>query len=862
MRAYRWLLHLYPRAFRAAYGAEMAAITAKRLASTSGAGRLVAWAAAVGDLLANAARVQADVTRHDVRDALRQARRHPMFAATAVALAAVGIGAGAAAIALVDHVLLRPLPFAEPDRLVKLWQDQASQGYSRMELSPGNLRDWMEGSRSFSGVAAYTGRSATLLGAGEPVRLDGTATMPSLFSVLGVPAALGRTLAASDGQADAAAVAVLSDAAWRRHFGADPGVVGRTVSLDDGPHVVIGVMPAWFLFPERTTEFWTALRLPPAAYEDRGDTYLRVVARLAPGVTIAQARQDLGRIAARLAEAYPEANEAVGANVVTLRDEVAQQPRVLLAVLGMASIALLLVTSLNLAGLLLGRGLDRQQEVAVRLALGAGRERVARQLVTEHALLAAGGGLLGVGLAAVFAPRAAALVPTALPIAAQPHLDWRLLAWAVAGTLVSAALAGLLPVGHTVRIAGGAALGGARAGRAPAAERVRAGFVVGQIAATVALVAVTLLLLRALVAVQRVDPGFDPSGVVTLRTTLPLPKYAATARREAFYRDVLDATRRQPGVEAAAYISFLPMVMRGGIWQVTVPDGEPVPESARTASLRLVTPGFFAAVGTPLLDGRDVSPSDGPEAADVAVVSRAFARRYWPDRSPLGRRVQLPLGEFTVVGVVGDIRVRGLERQSEPQVYLASSQVADGALVFYMPKDLVVRSTVSPATLVPALRRIVAAADPAQPVSDVQTLAAVVAADTAPRRTQVQALAVFAAVAVTVAAIGLHALLAFGVQARAREIGIRLALGAGRQHVLRLVAVRAAALGLVGTVAGLAIGYTAARLLQSQLAGLGPADAVAFAAAAVLGGVMTLSGSLRPAWRALEVDPVVVMRAE
>jgi putative ABC transport system permease protein len=361
--------------------------------------------------------------------------------------------------------------------------------------------------------------------------------------------------------------------------------------------------------------------------------------------------------------------------------------------------------------------------------------------------------------------------------------------------------------------------------------------------------------------VQDVDPGFDPRGVVTARTTLPLPKYEAVTARAQFYQQVLDEVRAIPGVDSAAYTSFLPMVMGGGIWPVLLP-GTTVPEDARAASVRFVTPGYFATMRVPLVRGRDVADTDRQDTQYVAVVSRSFADLYWPGEDPLGRHFSTALQERVVVGVVGDVRVRGLERESEPQVYLPAPQVPDGGLAFYIPKDLVVRSSTSPASIVPAVRAAVMRADPQQPVSDVQLMRDVVDRQMASRTTQVSVLAAFAGLALLLALVGIHSLLAYVVAARSQEIGVRMALGATRGQVLALVARRAALLAAVGGGVGVGVAYAASRSVQALLVGIDAADPATYLTAVLASAGITLLGSVLPAWRAVRVDPVAAMRAE
>ncbi|MGE4068848.1 MAG: ABC transporter permease [Vicinamibacterales bacterium] len=864
MRIYRALLHLYPAAFRAHYAGELVAVFARRRREVSGAAVAWLWLDALADVVSNAARVHADILRQDLRDALRAASRAPGFALTVVVVSALGIGATTATFSIADYVLVRPLPYADAGRLVHVWQDQSARGYSRMELSPGNFRDWKDAQTAFEYMAAYTGVSANLVGVGDPARLDGTAATEDLFPMLGVQAAVGRGLVSADYLPSAEAAVVLSARAWHVYFQGDPDVVGRAITLNDTPTTVVGVMPEAFGFPSRTSDFWTPMRFGPDDFEDRANVYLRVTARLKPGATMAEARAQLGAVAADLERRFPRENAQTGATVVGLRDEVSERPRLLLYALVGAALAVLLIACTNLANLLLARGLARRQEMAVRAALGAGRQRLVRQTVTESLLLAGVGGAIGLGLAAVAAPLVSRLVPTALPLGDLPGMDVRMLLVAAAATIATGIGFGVIPALRVHRLADASALrDGARAGTSRGTERLRAGLVVAEVAVSIVLLVTSGLLVRALWRVQGIDPGFRTDGVLTLRTQLPLPEYESTARRQQFYDRVIGDIRALPGVSNAAYISFLPMVMRGGIWPLAPGNQPPVPGDAPTASLRYVTPGFFDTLGIPVRAGRDVADTDTASSEWVAVISESLARRFWPDETDvLGRFIHVAFQPRRVVGVVADIKVRGLERESEPQVYLPSTQVPDGGLIFYTPKDLVVKSTVPAGALLPAIRRIVGRADPRQPISDARMLADVVDSETAPRESQLWVLGAFAGVAFLLAAIGIHGLLAFAVSARVREIGVRLALGADPGSIVRMVVARGTALAGLGAVIGVALALAAGQSLQGLLAGVDPADRWTLAAAVGLATAMTLLGSVLPARRAARVNPMIAMRAE
>jgi putative ABC transport system permease protein len=874
MALHRLLLRLYPKSFRQEYGDEMNRVVARKRRDAGGAfGRFWMWVEVLVDTLVSALRVHADILRQDLRHSLRTLRRTPGFAVTAIVVTALGVGATTATFTLTDHVLLRPLPFPAPEQLVKIWQGSANRSANLRGLSgtndvgPSNYRDWKNMSSSFAAMGAYTPVSSNLIGIAEPERLDGVIVSADTMTILGIQPAIGRTFTAADDQDGAPGTVLLSDGFWHRKFGADPGVLGRTLTLDNETYTVIGVMPKTFEFPSRTTMFWRPIRFGPTAFDDRTDTYLRVIARLKPGVSRQQASADLAVVSAKLAQMYPKENEGLGAVVIGLRDEINDQSRQLLFAMAGASACVLLIACTNLASLLIARATSRGRELAVRTAMGAGRERLVRQLLTESLLIAFVGGAAGFAIAIAAVPMAVRLVPTALPIAEVPAIDLRMLLTAALVTLGTGIGFGVLPAFRAVKQASAQGLrDGARSGSSRRTERSRAALVVAQVAASIVLLVCAGLLIRALVNVQRTDPGFKTAGVLAMRTQLPWEKYTLQTTRTKFYRTVVDDIRALPGVSGAGFVSFLPMVMRGGVWPVALPGRPaPTPSQSDNASARFATPDYFSVMGIPLKRGRLISDSDTPQSQPVAVVSESFGRDYMDGRDPIGTHFNFgPGGERTIVGVVGDVRFRGLERRSEPQVYMAYQQQGDNTTMNYMPKDLVVRASSAGAAnaLVPAIRAIIARADPQQPISDVRPLSAIIDGETEPRAVQVRVLGAFAAVACLLAAIGLHGLLSFIVSARTREFGVRLALGADRGDILASVSRRGIELAVIGIIVGLGLAYLAGRSMQALLVGLGPADIPTLAISIGIAMVMTLAGSLLPAIRAARIPPTEALRAD
>jgi putative ABC transport system permease protein len=859
MRFYSALLRLYPASFRGEYGDEMRAIFGMRLRQASDAqARWVVWLEAILDIIGSAAAVQWDILRQDLRYTARTLARSPGFALTAILVTALGIGANTAAFAVTDFVLLRPLPYADADRLVKLWQNPPG---SRMQVSPPLYRDWKSSTRSFEAMGAYHGAAVNLVGQGAPQRLESSAVTANLLPILGVQPMLGRLFTAAD-EREGGGTVVLSYAVWRSQFGGDPAIIGRRITLDGNPRVVIGVMPRDFHFPNREIALWTMMSSSEQSDDDLSNSYWEVLAKLRPGVTLAQARAEMALIARRFQQQFPTEMENVGVMVRQLRDEFSDQSRLLLLALCGAAMCVLLIACANLANLLLARALTRRKELLVRTALGAGRERLVRQSITESLCLAALGGALGIEVAVLAVPLLTRLVPTTLPIAQSPSIDPRVLIFAVVLTALTGIGFGLLPAWRSAAqldlsgIHEGGRSGGGRR------ERARSTLVVAEVMASVVLLISAGLLMRALLRLQHTDPGFTADKVLTLRTALPTPKYDTTARRAAFYRDVLAEVRAIRGVSSAAYITSLPIATGGGIWPV-MPEGQSLtPAQASHASSRFVTPQYFASLGIPIKRGRDVSDADETGQPWTAVVSESFAKRYWPNENPIGKRFRFLTDTRTVVGIVGDVRVRGPEQPSEPQVYLAYKQTLDGQSSAYYPKDLVVLSSVPAATLVPAIRRIVQRVDPEQPISNIKPMSEVVAEVTAARSVQVRVLSAFALLAFLLAGIGIHGLLSFTVSSRQHEIGVRMALGAQRNEIVRMVMRQGAVLAVAGVLPGLAIAYAGGRAMQSLLAGVEPGDALTFTAAGVLCVLMTLLGSLLPTLRAVRVDPATALRVD
>ncbi|HEU4935716.1 MAG TPA: ABC transporter permease [Vicinamibacterales bacterium] len=861
MPIYRLLLYLYPASFRADYGDEMEAIFRIHLRDTRGVARIGLWFGVLHEVIMNAPAAHWDVLKQDLRYTARTLNRARSFALTAVVVTALGVGANTAAFSVADFVLLRPLPFADPEALVRLCEGPRSGGgWGCMnEFSPSNYRDFKSMSSSFEAMGAFTGAGVNLVGVGEPRRVEIAPVTQEVLPLLGVSPVLGRVFEPREN--DRSAV-VISYGLWQSQFGGDSSVVGRAVRLDGVPHTIIGVMPRDFYFPTRNVQMWTGLVFRNEDYEDRTNTYIRGVARLKPGVTFEQARADLDLIVSRLARDYPDTNAETGISFFRMRENMSPRFRLMLIALGGASLCLLLLTCANLANLLLARAAGRERELAVRAALGAGRERLMRQLVTESLVLTIAGGAAGLLVAAAAVPLFASLVPDTLPIATEPHLDLRVIGFASLFTTLTALGFGLFPAIRAGRGTTFDALReGVRAGGG-AKQRLRAVLVAVEVAMSVVLLITSGLLIRAVWRVQAIEPGFRPENVLALHVALPRPKYDKPVQRVQFYDRILERVRTLPGVQSAAFTSGLPMVTTGLVTAVAVPGREAAPRRREGVSHRWVTPQYFTTMGIPLQRGRDVEDGDRADRAWVAVVSASFAERYWPGQDPIGKTFRHLDDTRTVVGVVGDIKVRGLERTSEPQMYLPAAQAPDPFPGGFDPKDLVIRHSGQEAPLASAVREIVHSIDADQPVSNMRPMTQVIAGETASRRGQLRVLGVFAVVAILLSAVGIYGLLAYTVSQRSQEIGVRLALGADPARVGRMILADGMRLALFGILPGVGGGYAAARGMSALLFGVAPSDPATFATAVGVALLTVFAGTLVPAWRAVRLTPMSVLRAE
>jgi putative ABC transport system permease protein len=850
MRAYRALLCLYPASFRSEYGEEMCHIFAERRFRAGSALSIAAlWICAFFEIVFSAAQVHADILRQDLGYTARSLRRNAGFALTTVLVTALAVGANTAIFSVTDHVLIRPLPFKDSDRIVKLWESTLQS--PRQNVSPPNYRDWQRMSSSFEAMGAYAGESATMIGDGEARRLQGVGVSSGVFAALSARPFLGRIFTEADERAGAGPVIVLSHALWITQFEGKADAIGQVLHLDDETYTVIGVMPANFYFPYRNIQYWTPFPYPLTIDEDRGNNVLDVVAKLKQSVSIQQASSELSLIAEQIERFHPKENESTDVAVVSLRDQIDARTRTLIVALFGAAICVLLIACTNLGSLALVRGMTRRRELAVRSALGAGRERLVRQLATESLVLAILGGIAGIIVARGILPLLVRFVPARLPIGDALAMDFRIFLFAAMSTALMGIGFGVMPAFRS----SSQDLARLRARSRVRRERLRPVLLVGQVMGSIALLVAAGLLIQALWSLRAIDPGFRTENIFAVNTPLPASKkYDERSRRNDFYSRVLLQVRALPGVANAAFISYLPMVTGGGIQTV---DGV----ETQRASMRFVTPELFSSMGIPIRMGRDVRESDDPNAPFVAVVSRSFVRQYLPEIHPIGQKFNFADETRTIVGVVGDVRVRGLERDSEPQVYLPYKQMPLRGRLGYTPRELIVRSSIPPDTLISPIRDIIRRIDPGLPL-EVRRLEDVISEQTGARAAHTAVLGSFAGLSLLLTGLGIHGLLSFAVSQRLPEIGLRMALGATRRDILGMVASEGLLLASIGCALGLILGYGAGRSMESVLAGVKPADIPTLVFAVVVAFVMTLTGSLVPVMRAIRVDPTTTMRME
>jgi putative ABC transport system permease protein len=801
------------------------------------------------------------VTR-DIQYAFRTLKRNPGFTCVSVLALALGIGANSAIFTVVNSVLLQPLRFDRPDELMVVRERNLKAGFPEFSLSPGNYLDFRDHNHSFSGITAFTGRGYNLAGGTQPERLSGAAVTVDFFQVMGRHPFLGRAFTAAEGQFGAPNVAVLGYGLWQRRFAGSRDAIGQTLKMNEEIYTVVGVMPADFEFPGHS-EVWTPLTMNTENWQQRGGHYLGGIGRLKSGATLAGAQSDLNAIAARAEQQFPASNRGWDTTMRTLQEQTVGKVRPLMITLSAAVGFVLLIACVNLANLLLSRSTARRREIGIRGSLGAGRGRLVRQLLTESILLALLGALLGLVLAKIGAGLLVNLSPNILPRAKEIALDWRALAFTGAVAVLTGLLFGVAPALQMANTDLMASLRESGRGNAIGFRRnqMRGALMVGEVALALVLLCGAGLLMRSFYRLESVDPGFDPHGILTFRTNLPGAKYHSDESVAAFYRRAMEQIRAIPGVSAAGAAQIFPLSGSDYILSFTQIGKPPVERGNEpNAAYYAPTPGYFTALRIPLKAGRDFNEHDDAAAPPVIIISESMARQFYRSENPLGQQIQVGGGPDAkpaqIVGIVGDVRDQQLESKGRAAMYRPAAQDPFGSMYF------AVRTAGDPEASIAGIRTVIRGLDPELPLDAVGTVDNLVATSLSQRRFAMLLMSVFAALALVLAMIGIYGVISYSVTQATQEIGIRMALGAGRTHVLRLVFGYSGMLLAAGLILGLGAALLAGRLLAAQLFETRSSDPATLAAVALALLVTGLAASLVPAWRAMRVDPLVALRNE
>ena len=796
----------------------------------------------------------------DFRYAFRVLLRTPSFTVAVIAVLALGIGANTAIFSIVNAVLLRPLPFERSDRLMRLFHippQDTFPGLPTFSVSPANFYDWQRSATQFEGMAIYRFRPFVLTGGANAQEILAAAVGAGFFEIVRARPAMGRVFLPEEDAQGRHRVVIISDGFWKRYFGSAPDVVGRTLRLDGDAYEVVGVMPPWF-----SNEAWGATAQDlwvPLAYTDkqravRENHNAQVVARLRDGASLSQANLEMEQISKRLEVAYPADNAGWGATVIPLHELIVGNVRTsLVVVLGAVGLVLLIACA-NVGNLLFTRALTRRKEIAIRSALGAGRARVFQQLLVESMLLAAAGGVVGVLLARLTLQSTATLLAAQLPRADEVSMDGYVLLFAFGVSLVTGILAGVTPALRAGRADLNEALKEGGRNESTVGVRTRRALIVCEVALSLVLLMSAGVMIRSLLMLRNTDAGFNPRNVLTLRAAPPEGRYNTPEKYLAFFDAALARVRALPGVEVAGAIDTLPT--QGGSQQYIVVEGRPElsPRDQPSVAVRRITPGYLKAMQIPLLRGRDVADSD----TEVILLGRSAAKMLWGEEDPIGRRVMLPLESRTVyrqvIGIIGDVRQESLSEPATPTVYEFTRSQPFGI------ESIVMRTAVPPMTLAAQATEAIRAVDREQPVEDVRTLQAVLDETLGSQRFSALLLGLFAAVAVTLASVGIYSVLSYIVRGRSRELGIRTALGARTSDVIRLVVVEGMTPTLIGIVAGVGASLWAGKLLQKLVYGVSAWDPLTLTGVAVGLTVVAFVATLVPAYRASRVDPLIVLR--
>ncbi len=789
--------------------------------------------------------------------------KNPGFTAVAVVTLALGIGTNTAIFSVVNTILLRPLPFKDAQRLVVIWETEPSGPGDLFPATSPDFEDWRKQNKVFEGLAAATGDGAALTGTSEPLQLDGWRVSPEIFPLLGVQPLLGRTFAADETGHNH--VVILSYGLWQRAFGGDRSIVGQKITMDGEAYDVVGVMLSAFKFPRvwgHGAEFWRPIAFDePAWKKDRGNHWFWVLGRMKPGVTIEQARADMETVSGRLAQQYPMTNTGVIAKVVGLREQLTKNVKPALLVLFAAVGFLLLIACVNVANLLLAKAVGRQREIAIRLAVGSGRLRLIRQLLTESVLLFLAGGAAGLlvgdwalGLLLNAAPWGY------IPSAAEVHLDAWVFLFTFLVAFVAGALAGLIPAIHASKPDLHDALKESARNIATPHQRSRRVLTAGEIALALMMLIGAGLAIKSLVRLLGVQAGFDPQNVLTARIALPNSRYPKPIQVTSFYQELLERVRALPGVLSASLVWNLPL--EGGSNGTVIIEGQPAPKnmwSSPLVEVDTVMPGYFHTLRIPVLRGRDFTAQDSEDKPPVAIINETMAHMFWPNQDAVGKRFSQDKDKpkwITVVGVVGDVREYGLDHPTAPEAYFPQSQHNST----YMA--IVVRTATEPLGQLSAVRGAVHDLDSQLPVYAPRELSQIVSESSEQQRFVALLLGLFGGLALVLASVGIYGVISYSVAQQTHELGIRMALGAGRRDVLGMVLGEGLRLALYGIGAGLAGALVLTRLMSSLLYGVRPSDPLTFAGVAALLVLVALAACYIPARRATKVDPMVALRYE
>jgi putative ABC transport system permease protein len=809
----------------------------------------------------------------DLRYGFRGLRHSPGFALGAIFVLALGIGANTAIFSIINAALLRPLPYEDSSRLMQVWHVPPAKsfpGITLFSVSPANFLDWQRQSSSFERMAAYGGRSLTFGGTERPEAIIAAAVAPEFFSVLRVRPAIGRTFTADETQSGGAKVILLSYKFWRDHFGSDPTIVGRDITIDSRPYSVVGVMPERFGLPS-FAQVWVPLAWSNEERAIRGNHNYMVVGRLKAGVDVAQAKSELGAISARLEQQYPEDDKGWGATVVPLREQLVGDVRPALLVLFGAVVFVLLIACANVANLVLAKTLARRKEIAIRTALGAGQGAILRHLLAETVLLSLAGGVLGLLLADVSIRLLAKVFTDRLPNFVEINLDMEVLVFTLVLSIVTGVLAGLVPSLRFTRTDVNEALkqGQSRGSSDAGGGKTRNVLVVSEVALSLVLLIGAGLMVRTLWELRNVRPGFDSANVLTMSVSVPRDKFASPSGQINFFKEVLQQVRALPGVDSAGVIDSLPLG-DGGSHQPFSIEGRPVlPMSEQPeVDVRLISPGYLRAMRVPVIRGRDLRDADAAGRPGATLISDALARRFWPNEDPVGKHITLtffPGVVREIVGITGDVKGDSLD-QTRPAdtlyVPLAQLTVPPGESWRSFGLTIAVRTFSDPHLATSAVTSAIHQVGPDVPVLDVLSMDDVVAHSMSPQRFNFLLLAAFAALALLLAAVGIYGVLSYTVRRRVREIGIRMALGASHSDVLKMVVTD----GMKPILAGVGIGLVAAlalsRLVASLIFGVHPTDPLTFTAVVLILVTVGIIANILPAYRATRIEPVRILREE